>query len=100
MIVIDTGPRVTAANERDNHHQHCLDYLETAPGPLIVPAPVVIEVCYFLESWRGHHASATFLHQLVDGTLTYTELTAADLQGMEHLVGQSPTFRWAPSTRR
>ena len=48
MIVVDTGPLVAAANERDDHHQHCLDYLETAPGPLIVPAPVVIEVCYFL----------------------------------------------------
>ncbi len=88
MIVIDTGPLVAAANERDNHHERCLDYLETAPGPLIVPAPVVVEVCYFLESRRGHHASATFLHQLVDGTLTYTELTAAELQRMEHLVGQ------------
>ena len=41
-----------------------------------------------LESRRGHHASATFLHSWSTGTLTYTELTAADLQRMEHLVGQ------------
>ena len=78
MIVIDTGPLVAAANERDNHHERCLDYLETAPGPLIVPAPVVVEVCYFLESRRGHHASATFLHQLVDG---YPHLYRADRSG-------------------
>jgi hypothetical protein len=41
-----------------------------------------------LESRRGTTPLPPFCTSWSTGTLTYTELTAADLQRMEHLVGQ------------
>lgn len=44
MILTDTGPLVAIANARDNNHEACRELLESHPGPILVPAPVVVEV--------------------------------------------------------
>lgn len=54
MLLADTGPLVAVANSRDQHHAACRELLETHPGPVLVPAPVIVEVCQLLESRQGH----------------------------------------------
>ncbi len=64
MILADTGPLVAVANARDQHHAACRELLETRPGPVLVPAPVIVEVCQLLASRQGIAAEAAFLASL------------------------------------
>jgi uncharacterized protein len=53
VILVDTGPLVALANDKDDAHSACERLLTTIAGPLLVPAPVLTEVCYLLETRRG-----------------------------------------------
>jgi predicted nucleic acid-binding protein len=64
----------------------CLDLLERHPGPLVVPSPVLSEVCYFLETRVGPAAEAQFLRSIATGELELAEITSADLERMAELV--------------
>lgn len=88
MIVVDTGPIVAALDADDADHQRCLDVLEHHPGPLLVPAPVLTEVCYLLERERGSDAEAAFLDALAADELRLVDLQRSDLLRMGALVRQ------------
>ncbi|MFC0865038.1 type II toxin-antitoxin system VapC family toxin [Sphaerimonospora cavernae] len=85
MIVIDSGPLVAAVNNRDNHHYACSQLLRTHPGPLLVPATVVTEVCQLVEKRQGSKAEAAFLKSFGSG-LDLIDLTNEDLIRMSTLV--------------
>ena len=36
-------------NVKDNHHDACIALFRRFRGPIIVPAPIVTEVAYFLQ---------------------------------------------------
>lgn len=86
MILVDTGPLVAVANIRDAAHTACVRLLEDAPGPLLVPAPVLTEVCYMLESRCGSQLEADFLSDVADGVIELVDLTRIDLRRMAELV--------------
>lgn len=86
MILCDTGPLVAVLNATDSDHERCQQLLEHHPGPLLVPAPVLTEVCYFLESRVGPNAEAQFLQSLALGELELVPLTPGDLSRMSELV--------------
>ncbi|AVH20591.1 PIN domain-containing protein [Nocardia cyriacigeorgica] len=92
MIVCDTGPLVAVLNENDADHQRCLDLLERHAGPLLVPSPVLAEVCYFLETRVGPTAEARFLDSIADGEIELVELTRVDLARMAELVRRYADF--------
>jgi uncharacterized protein len=87
VIILDTGPLLAAANDRDQHHAACAELLATARGPLLVPSSVVIETCWLLETRRGSQAEAAFLRSFNLG-LELVELIADDLNRMAELVEQ------------
>jgi uncharacterized protein len=86
LIIADTGPLVAVANERDDHHAECTELLETRPGPILVPAPVVVEVCQLLESRKGSDAEAAFLASIASGELTVADLTRKQYARASELV--------------
>jgi uncharacterized protein len=86
VILVDTGPLVAIANVRDAAHVACMRLLEDIPGPLLVPAPVLTEVCYMLESRCGPTLEAEFLTDAAEGVLELIDLTRADLARMAELV--------------
>jgi predicted nucleic acid-binding protein len=86
VIVVDTGPLVAMANEQDRHHARCVEWFETAPGPLLLPAPILTEVCYLLERERGAAVEAAFLRSVRDEIFTLVALTREDLDRMAELV--------------
>ncbi|MBF6416723.1 type II toxin-antitoxin system VapC family toxin [Nocardia cyriacigeorgica] len=92
MIVCDTGPLVAVLNENDADHRRCLDLLERHAGPLLVPSPVLAEVCYFLETRVGPTAEAKFLDSIADGEIELVELTRVDLARMAELVRKYADF--------
>jgi len=86
VIVCDTGPLVAAMNADDKHHDACRSLLESEPGPLIVPAPILTDVCYLAASRLGPRAEAAFLDSLASGELQLEATTTGDLARMAELV--------------
>lgn len=88
-MIVDTGPIVAAALTRDVHHRACVDLFTSAHlagVSLLVPAPVVTEVCYLLQREAGARAEAAFLVSLADGDLAVVDLEAADWRRAAELV--------------
>ncbi|MFC0600547.1 type II toxin-antitoxin system VapC family toxin [Streptomyces palmae] len=88
MIICDTGPIVAAFNAKDDRHADCLTLLETHPGPLLVPAPILTEVCYLLSTRADSRAESMFLRALAADELHFVPLVTEDLSRMAELVEQ------------
>jgi uncharacterized protein len=73
-------------NADDKHHVACRSLLESEPGPIIVPAPILTEVCYLAASRLGPRAEAAFLESLASGELHLEATTTGDLARMAELV--------------
>ena len=86
MIICDTGPLVAVLNAGDAHHESCRRLLERERGPLIVPAPVLTEVCYLASTRLGAQAEAAFLESVASGELHLEATTSSDLARMADLV--------------
>jgi predicted nucleic acid-binding protein len=84
--LLDTGPLVAALDADDKSHHRCAEFLETAPGPLLVPAPVMVEVCWLVEKYRGPRAEAAFIDSIVADQLTLVNLIDDDLTRVAELV--------------
>ena len=86
MIVVDTGPLVAAVDTDDAHHAACGDLVRTRYRELVVPATVVVEVCWLLDRHVGPAAEAGFLRSLAQGKLHVEGILAADYERMAELV--------------
>jgi predicted nucleic acid-binding protein len=52
---------VALLNKADDHHGACRDLFAKYPGRLVVPGPVLTEVCYMAESRLGSETEARFV---------------------------------------
>lgn len=86
ILIVDTGPLVAAFNKKDRAHEVCTELLATTSAQLIVPAPVLTEVCYLIEARNGTRAETAFLTELARGTMTLEPTTTSDLVRMAELV--------------
>ncbi|MFF4991784.1 type II toxin-antitoxin system VapC family toxin [Streptosporangium saharense] len=84
--LLDTGPLVAVLNADDRDHVRCTRFLEKAPGPLLVPIPVIIEVCWLVEKYRGSLAEAAFLESFGTGELEALPLENDDIVRAAQLV--------------
>jgi predicted nucleic acid-binding protein len=88
-MLVDTGPIVAAALSREVHHRACVDLFTSAHlagERLLVPSPVVTEVCYMLAREAGARGEAAFLTSLADGDLDVVELDHSDWRRTAELV--------------
>jgi predicted nucleic acid-binding protein len=83
---------VAVLNKADADHRSCPDLLEEDVGPVVVPSPVLTEVCYFQETRVRPEAEAKFLQALADGEFELAELTRTDLAEMAELVRRYADF--------
>ncbi|WP_207757022.1 type II toxin-antitoxin system VapC family toxin [Nonomuraea cypriaca] len=92
MLICDTGPLYAVLNRKDQDHERCVALLEAHPGPLVVPGPVLTEVCWLLESRVGPDAEVQFLRSIVDGELALEPLMLDDVARMAELVRTYSNF--------
>ena len=81
MILCDSGPLFAAADLKDADHHACVELftgLRLARRRLLVPATVVAEVGYMLQTKVGSFAEAAFLQAIGDGDLEFVDLKAED----------------------
>jgi uncharacterized protein len=86
VIAADTGPLVAAADRRDAHHSACAQVLAAMDETLIVPAPVVIEVCWLLARAGGAAVETAFLRAIHRGEVTVEPLASSDYERIAELV--------------
>ncbi len=88
MIICDTGPLVAIADSSDVHHLACTAFFDTTTEPVVVPSPVIVEVCWMIASRLGPSAEAAFLASLAAGDPSIEECTAGDYQRAGELVAR------------
>lgn len=77
-LVLDTGPLYAALDRRDADHLACRRLIEEADEPLVVPAPVLVEVDYWVRKWLGIGVFVALLDDIANGAYQIEELLSAD----------------------
>lgn len=86
VLLCDTGVLLAAGNVKDEHHHACLKLLRQADGPLLVPAPVMGEIGYLLETRVGPQAEVSFLKSFGGDGFQIAQLENADIPRLSELV--------------
>ena len=77
-LVLDTGPLYAALDRRDADHLACRRLIEGASEPLVVPAPVLVEVDYWVRRYLGSGAFVALLDDIAAGAYEVADLLPLD----------------------
>jgi hypothetical protein len=86
MLLVDAGPLVAAFDRNDHAHRACVDLLETATGPLLVPEVALSEVAYLVGAHVGPSAEAQLAAALRDRELQAVATEPGDWVRITELV--------------
>jgi predicted nucleic acid-binding protein len=86
MIVLDTGVVVAALDRSERRHRACRDLLESATEPLVLPAPILPEIDYFIGGELGVTPMVSFLADIRNGAYRVEDLTTVDLDRVMELL--------------
>jgi uncharacterized protein len=92
MIIWDTSALIAAVDADDQDHARCVELMRRTPRPLLVPYPVLTEVCYLLEREQGTRAEAAFLRSINTGQISLVPLARSDVDRMVELVEKYADF--------
>lgn len=87
MLLIDTNILVAAADTSTPEHRDCVAVLDDGQE-LVVPAPVVVETAWMIESRLGSEAEDAFVNSVATGELQVVDLTDADWTRCHDLISQ------------
>jgi predicted nucleic acid-binding protein len=87
-LICDTGPLYAAMDQADQDHELCVELFRTTREPLVVPAPVVVELDWLASSRLGPAPFADFLADVLEGTVRIAELTHVDYVRIRALYAQ------------
>jgi len=68
MITLDTSGLIAYVNAGDDAHQACLETLDNDPGPFIIPAGILAEIAWMLETRFPPYVEQAFLDALREHT--------------------------------
>lgn len=78
-LILDTGPIVALLDASDSWHARCVSMVEEVGEDLVVPAPVLVEVDYWLVKLYGQAAWETFVEDVCRGAYRLHHPDEADL---------------------
>lgn len=85
MVTIDTSALIAAVDQQDPNHVRAVALFRAESGPLIIPAGILAEICYFLETRYGPRSLEQFLENVKSGAFLLDFLDA-DVQRVIELV--------------
>jgi len=87
-VIVDTGVLYAAMAPRDRNHATCAKLLRTT-RELLLPAPVLVELDYFLtELNSSHRAFDEVLRRIENGVFTVLDLAPVDYPRVRELCTQ------------
>jgi predicted nucleic acid-binding protein len=84
-LILDTGPLYASLDRSDRDHVACRDLIERAEEPLVVPAPVLVEVDYWVHERLGAGAFVALLADIESGAYRIADLETADYTRIREL---------------
>jgi hypothetical protein len=79
-LVLDTGPILAALDADDPAHASCAALLEGTDEPLVVVAPTLVEVDYWIRKRLPPFVWSVFVEDIERGAYRLAHLDAADLK--------------------
>ena len=77
-LILDTGPLYAALDRSDADHVACRALIEGANEPLVIPAPVLVEVDYWIQQRLNPGALVALLDDVSAGAFVVADLVAVD----------------------
>jgi len=84
-LILDTGPLYASLDRRDGDHQACRRLIEATAEPLIVPAPVLVEVDYWIHERLHPGVLVALLDDIADGAYVVEDLLPLDYRRVREL---------------
>ena len=87
MIVLDTSGLFAALAVDDDHHTDAAAALDADRGPYLVPAGILAEAGYMIETKLGAPVLDAFLDDLIDGAFSF-DCGESDFSRIRELVNR------------
>ncbi|MEX0781949.1 MAG: PIN domain-containing protein [Dehalococcoidia bacterium] len=84
-MIVDSGPLFAALDRTDAEHAPCLRLFTESSEPLLVPAPVVVEVDYWIRKHLRAEVEDAFLADLEVGALSVVDVLPQDYPRIREL---------------
>lgn len=84
-LILDTGPLYASLDRADADHAACRDLIEAAREPLVIPAPVLVEVDYWIHTRLHPGVLVALLDDIVSGAYRIEDLEAGDYRRIRQI---------------
>ncbi len=84
-LILDTGPLYASLDRSDQDHAACRALIERCTEPLLVPAPVLVEVDYWISQRLGPGSLVALLADIEAGAYRVVDLVTADYTRVREL---------------
>ncbi len=84
-LILDTGPLYASLDRRDADHLACRRLIETAQEPLLIPAPVLVEVDYWIHTRLHPGVLIALLADISIGAYQIEDLRVEDYRRISEL---------------
>ena len=84
-LVLDTGPLYATLDRTDAQYQRCLDLLQDTAEPLVIPAPVLVEVDWLVHTRLHTGVFLALLDDILAGAYRVEELQPEDYRRIREL---------------
>lgn len=84
-LILDTGPLYASLDRSDAAHAACRRLIEEAREPLVIPAPVLVEVDYWIHTRLSPGALVALLDDIVAGAYRVESLVPEDYRRIRDL---------------
>lgn len=84
-LILDTGPLYASLDRSDADHAACRALIEGADEPLVIPAPVLVEVDYWIQQRLHPGALVALLADIEDGAYVVADLVVSDYARVREL---------------
>ncbi|MBA3875506.1 MAG: VapC toxin family PIN domain ribonuclease [Anaerolinea sp.] len=84
-LILDTGPLYAALDRSDQDHAACRGLVEAADEPLVIPAPVLVELDYWIHRRLNSGVLVALLADIEAGAYVIADLTHPDYTRVREL---------------
>jgi hypothetical protein len=84
-LILDTGPLYASLDRSDADHDTCRELIESANEPLVIPAPVLVEVDYWIHVRLNPGVLVSLLDDVVAGAYRVEELQPSDYRRIREI---------------
>jgi predicted nucleic acid-binding protein len=84
-LILDTGPLYASLDRSDQDHVACRALIERATEPLVIPAPVLVEVDYWIGQRLTPGALVALLADIEAGAYRVLDVEPADYTRVREL---------------